>query len=143
MCYKYSCFNDSLCLASKYMSLKYACITIVYILYFCLFIWGFYVAFNTVQVVSQVVARAEETSTYSSSGFCTVNYRPTGSNYQLSHLRLCRGTEPQPQKWEARVLPLCHRGPFMSCNRSVGFYKRVLVLPVFYWKYLCCRLTKS
>ena len=21
------------------------------------------------------------------------------------------GTEPQPQRWEARVLPLCHRGP--------------------------------
>ena len=35
---------------------------------------GFYVAFNTVQVISQrVVERAEETSTYSSLGFCTVN----------------------------------------------------------------------
>ena len=35
---------------------------------------GFYVAFNTVQVLSRrVVGRAEETSTYSSSGFCTVN----------------------------------------------------------------------
>ena len=21
------------------------------------------------------------------------------------------GTEPRPQRWEARVLPLCHRGP--------------------------------
>ena len=54
-----------------------------------LFIYlGFYVAFNTVQVISrQVVGRAEETSTYSSLGFCTVNCRPTASNYQLSHLR--------------------------------------------------------
>ena len=35
---------------------------------------GFYIAFNTVQVISrQVVGRAEETSTYSSTGFCTVN----------------------------------------------------------------------
>ena len=52
---------------------------------------GFYVAFNTVQVISRrVVGRAEETSTYSSSGFCTVNCRPTASNYQLSHLRPCR-----------------------------------------------------
>ena len=35
---------------------------------------GFYVAFNTVQVISRrVVGRAEETSTYSSTGFCTVN----------------------------------------------------------------------
>ena len=30
---------------------------------------------------------SEETSTYSSLGFCTVNCRPTASNYQLSHMR--------------------------------------------------------
>ena len=24
------------------------------------------------------------------------------------------GTEPQPQRWEARVLPLCHCGPYMN-----------------------------
>ena len=61
-----------------------------------LFIYlGFYVAFNTVQVISRwVVGRAEETSTYSSSGFCTVNCQPTASNYQLSHLRPC--WEPNP-----------------------------------------------
>ena len=52
--------------------------------------WGFYIAFNTVQVISRrVVGRAEETSIYSWSRFCTVNCRPTASNYQLSHLRLC------------------------------------------------------
>ena len=35
---------------------------------------GFYITFNTVQVISRrVVGRAEETSTYSLSGFCTVN----------------------------------------------------------------------
>ena len=63
---------------------------------FLVFIYlGFYVTFNTVQVISrQVVDRAEETSTYSLSGFCTVNCRPTASNYQLSHLRLCM--EPNP-----------------------------------------------
>ena len=56
---------------------------------------GFYVAFNTVQVISrQVVGRAEETSTYSWSRFCTVNCRPTESNYQLSHLR--PSWEPNP-----------------------------------------------
>ena len=55
----------------------------------CLFVYlGFYVAFNTVQVISRrVVGRAEETSTYCSLGFFTVNCRPTASNYQLSHLR--------------------------------------------------------
>ena len=56
---------------------------------------GFYVTFNTVQVISRrVVGRAEETSTYSLLGSCTVNCRPAASNYQLSHLRLCR--EPNP-----------------------------------------------
>ena len=56
---------------------------------------GFYIAFNTVQVISRrVVGRAEETSTYSLFGFCTVNCRPTASNYQLSHLRPFRGSNP-------------------------------------------------
>ena len=26
------------------------------------------------------------------------------------------GTEPPPQRWEARVLPLCHRGPSLNCQ---------------------------
>ena len=56
---------------------------------------GFYVAFKTVQVISRlVVERAEETSTYSWSRFCTLNCRPMASNYQLSHLRQSR--EPNP-----------------------------------------------
>ena len=62
---------------------------LVLVVFFIYLIYlGFYIAFNTVQVISQrVVGRAEETSTYSSLGFCTVNCRPTASNYQLSHLR--------------------------------------------------------
>ena len=61
-------------------------------LFICL---GFYIAFNTVQVISRwVVGRAEETSTYSSLGLCTVNCRPMVSNYQLSHLRPSRGSNP-------------------------------------------------
>ena len=61
---------------------------------FILFIYlGFYVAF--IQVISRrVVRRAEETSTYSSLGFCTVNCRPTASNYHLSHLRPCWESNP-------------------------------------------------
>ena len=27
-------------------------------------------------------------------------------------------TEPQPQRWEARVLPLCHHGPYIFCITS-------------------------
>ena len=33
------------------------------------------------------------------------------------------GTEPQPQRWEARVLPLCHGGP-SSLVEVIMFYKR-------------------
>ena len=57
--------------------------------------FGFYVTFNTVQVISQrLVGRAEETTTYSSLGFCTVNCQPTASKYQLSHLRPCHELNP-------------------------------------------------
>ena len=57
----------------------------------CLFIYwfiylGFYVTFQTIQVISQrVEGRAEENNTYSSSGLCTVNCRPTASNYHISN----------------------------------------------------------
>ena len=73
------CVLDSKCFWSKYILTLY------------LFIYlGFNVAFNTVRVISRrVVGRAEETSTYSSLGLCTVNCRPTASNNQLSHLSPC------------------------------------------------------
>ena len=49
----------------------------------CLFVYlGFYVAFNTVQVISRrVVGRAEEISTYSSSGFCTADQRQATTSF--------------------------------------------------------------
>ena len=82
---------------------------------------GFYVTFNTVQVISRwVVGRAEETSTYSSSGFCTVNCRPTASNYQLSHLR--PGREPNPSL----------RGGKREC------YLSATVTPIAWMVCVCC-----
>ena len=30
------------------------------------------------------------------------------------------GTEPRPQRWEARVLPLCHRGPEMPVSQIIS-----------------------
>ena len=95
--------------------------------YIYLFIYlGFYVAFNTVQVISRrVVGRAEETSTYSSLGLCTVNCQPTASNYQLSHLRPSRGSNPGLRDGR-RVLPLCHRGPLkgdIRQKKNLLFYK--------------------
>ena len=31
-------------------------------------------------------------------------------------LKAVPGIEPEPHRWEARVLPLCHRGPFQDQN---------------------------
>ena len=54
---------------------------------------GFYVAFNTVQVISRrVVGRAEETSTYSWSRFCTVNCRLNGKQLPAFPLEAVPGT---------------------------------------------------
>ena len=73
----------------------------------CTFIYvfiylGFYVAFNTVQVISRrVVGRAEETSTYSLSGFCKL---PTnGKQLPAFPLEAVPGTEPRPQRWEYKL----------------------------------------
>ena len=30
------------------------------------------------------------------------------------------GIEPRPQKWEVRVLPLCHRGPLNGMGIMTG-----------------------
>ena len=100
---------------------------------------GFYVAFNTVQVISQrVVGRAEETSTYSSSGFCTVNCRPcNGKQLPALPLETMPGTEPRPQRWEARVLPLCHHGPYES-NGSCYYKFNVLEMVLFYPRHKYC-----
>ena len=32
------------------------------------------------------------------------------------------GIEPRPQRWEARVLPLCHRGPKHTCRKSFNYH---------------------
>ena len=34
-----------------------------------------------------------------------------GKQLPVFPLEAMLGTEPRPQRWEARVLPLCHRGP--------------------------------
>ena len=79
------------CAQRSFSNLKLA----VFLYNLFIYLLEFYVAFNTVQVISRrVVGRAEETSTYSSLGFRTVNCRPTASNYQLSHLRPSRASNP-------------------------------------------------
>ena len=34
-------------------------------------------------------------------------------------LEAVTGIEPRPQRWEARVLPLCHRGPSQISNENI------------------------
>ena len=82
---------------------------------------GFYVNFNTVQVISRrEVGRAEET--YSSIGFCTVNCRQMASNYQLSHLRLCWGSNPGLRGGRRECYHSATVAPRMGCKRlNIGF----------------------
>ena len=87
--------------------------------YLFVYLFGVYIAFNTVQVISRrVVGRAEETSTYSSSGFCAVNCRPMASNYQLSHLRSSQ--EPNPSLRGGRR-ECCHSATVAS-KAGLGQY---------------------
>ena len=87
-----------------------------------LFIWVLHPFHHCTGHITMGSLWAKKTSTYSWSRFCTVNCRPTASNYQLSHLR--PGREPSPHLWSGRwecyhsatvrLLPLCHRGPSKS-----------------------------
>ena len=61
------------------------------------------------------------TSTYSSLGFCTVNCRPTASNYQLSHLRPCRESNPglrggRRECYHSATMapPLCYKAAYRN-----------------------------
>ena len=84
---------------------------------------GFNVAFNTVQVISRrVVGRAEETSTLSSLGFCTVNCRPTASNYQLSHLSPCGDRTPASEVGGESVTTL----PLWPLTDTVGITSNLI-----------------
>ena len=58
------------------------------------------------------------------------------------------GIEPRPQRWEARVLPLCHHGPFVpfksllyilyvNCNNNLISLNRELVHCLLYIFFFC------
>ena len=55
--------------------------------------------------------------------FVTVLYckLPTnGKQLPAFPLETVPGIEARPQRWEVRVLPLCHRGPYSSCNHTAN-----------------------
>ena len=48
------------------------------------------------------------------------------------------GIDPRPQRWEARVLPLCHRGPYISiCEANCKLIEVVRFAHVFVHCTLC------
>ena len=101
------------------LTLNTSCDFVGRILYLFIYL-GFYITFNTVQVISRLaVGRPQKTSTYSWSRFCTVNCQPTVSNYQLSHLRPC---------WE--------KNPGLRRGRG-ECYHSATVAPEQYLKYKC------
>ena len=116
--------DETMCGTSSITYWLDLCASIVH--YISRFIYlGFYVTFNTVQVISQwVVGRAEEASTYSWSRFCAINCRPTASNYQLSHLR--SDQEPNPDFRGGRRE--CYRGPLISRFKNRFKIFRIAIL---------------
>ena len=95
-------------------------------LYKVLFIYlGFYIAFNTVQVISRwLVGRAEETSTCSSLGFCTVNCPPMVRNYQLSHLRLRQEWNPGLRGGRRECYHSASVAPYIRLYLFLGVLRR-------------------
>ena len=69
-----------------------------------IYLFGVYVALNTTDHIMTGSWIGRGNQYISLSGFCTVNCRPTASNYQLSHLRPCR--EPNPGLRGGRRGPL-------------------------------------
>ena len=43
------------------------------------------------------------------------------------------GTEHRPQRWEARVLPLCHRGPYLVAGGTAFWFSCLLLFGAVSW----------
>ena len=100
------------CLTSSlFISIFLACM--YFFLVFMLFIYlGFYVAFNTVTghiTTGSWKGRGNQYIQFVRVLYCKL---PTnGKQLRAFPLEAVPGTEPRPQRWEMRVLPLCHHGP--------------------------------
>ena len=132
---EFLCYEEKLsvciiqCLSVTFIILAFTSANLNLVHFIYLFIWGFRVTFNTVQVISrQVVGRAEETSTYSWSKFCTLNCRPMACNYQLSLF----GPGPGLRRGRREVTTLppwplkpCARPPSDVCVKPLCVNKHV------------------
>ena len=57
-------------------------------------------------------------------------------------LQAVTGIEPRPQRWEARVLPLCHRGPSLLSDFDAGvkceiWIDKIFVVYFFIFGFIC------
>ena len=85
----------------------------IYLFNYFIYLW-FYVTFNTVQVIDITMdswkGRGNQYIQLVKVLYCKL---PTnGKQLPAFPLEEVPGTEPRTQRSEARVLPLCHRGPF-------------------------------
>ena len=84
------------------------------VFYLCFIYLGFYVTFNTVHTghitTGSQKGRGNQYIEFVRDLYCKL---PTnGKQLPAFPLEAVLETEPQPQMWEATVLPLCHRGPY-------------------------------
>ena len=88
---------------------------------------GFYVAFNTVNghiTTGSWKGRGNQYIQFVRVLYCKL---PTnGKQLPAFPLEAIPGTEPRPQRWEARVLPLCHCGP---SNIYLNIYEYNAIIP--------------
>ena len=94
-------------------------------MFICLFIWGF-----TFIYLFGVLRRFQHCTTGSWKGrgnqyiqFVRVLYCKLPTNRKqlpAFPLEAMLGIKPRPQRWEARVLPLCHRGPGFYIQHCTG-----------------------
>ena len=100
-----SYFHICICYNCSHAVLKHIC-------HIYLFIYlGFHVAFNTTGHITTGIwkGRGNQYIQFVRVLYCKL---PTnGKQLPAFPLETVPGIEPRPQRWEERVLPLCHRGP--------------------------------
>ena len=95
-----------------------------------LFIYlGFYVAFNT----GSCEGRGNQYMQLVTVLYCKL--LTNSKQLPAFPLKVRPGTEPRSQRWEARVLPLCHHAPHLSFMTSekpvvISFWKKTLKLSI-------------
>ena len=82
-----------------------------------LFIWGFYVPFNTVQVIITMGSFVCGGNKYIQLVKVLNCKLPSISKQLPTFPHKVRALNPRPQRWEGSVLPLCHHGPLHVCCR--------------------------